>query len=628
MRLREKLVLIFFLLIIIPMIVVSMRWQNTAVGSIKSVLREELWLRTRDIADRINEILREYQAKVIALNSEPSLKAYVADLARNPQALPSDQLVGDLSAFLLGNQYIFSEVIGTDSRGIPIFKFGKVKSVSNNNGVTKPYYQIKGIPDDNKINYIEKVSETRPDAVYTSETVIDSTSPPHVKLIIPLRDATNKFLGSIVVKATAESLFSQAAATQVKPATYGKFTDVDGNQVDKNTTDARKKVIILNPDGLVLYSGAQTNEPLPYNQLFPDYEKAMTNLKGEADKDQDWEPILIRHRLREASPKLSIFVIENYSNAVAILEFSSYILFLLAFVFVLVALLALYYYVSKFTDTLRSVTKGAKAISSGNFNYQIEIKGKDESRILAEAFNKMSARIRELIRNEGETKQFESFARLSAMLTHDLKNQIQTLSFLVSNMQRKGDRVDFREDAMKTLSETVTKLQNLVSKLSDPRTPTKRLREKSNITHLVERVIHRTAAQTSPQFKVSAQLTPELFSLVDGKSIEQVVENLVINAIEAMQPEGGFLRVGTRADNGSAIISVIDTGKGMTDEFIRERLFHPFATTKKKGIGLGLYSCRDIIEQHGGRIEVSSQLDNGTEFKIVLPIYKDDASLN
>jgi signal transduction histidine kinase len=58
----------------------------------------------------------------------------------------------------------------------------------------------------------------------------------------------------------------------------------------------------------------------------------------------------------------------------------------------------------------------------------------------------------------------------------------------------------------------------------------------------------------------------------------------------------------------------------MTEEFIRERLFHPFATTKKKGIGLGLYSCRDIIEQHGGRIEVTSELDVGTEFRVVLPL--------
>jgi hypothetical protein len=106
---------------------------------------------------------------------------------------------------------------------------------------------------------------------------------------------------------------------------------------------------------------------------------------------------------------------------------------------------------------------------------------------------------------------------------------------------------------------------------------------------------------------------------VDGKAVERVVENLVINALEAM-PDGGSLRVATWRENGSAFVAVADTGKGMTEEFMRERLFHPFATTKKKGIGLGLYSCRDIIEQHGGRIDVASRINVGTEFKVILPL--------
>ena len=112
-------------------------------------------------------------------------------------------------------------------------------------------------------------------------------------------------------------------------------------------------------------------------------------------------------------------------------------------------------------------------------------------------------------------------------------------------------------------------------------------------------------------------------AVVDGKAVERVIENLVINALEAM-PDGGNLRVATWQENGSAFVSVADTGKGMTEEFMRERLFHPFATTKKKGIGLGLYSCRDIIEQHGGRIDVARKVSVGTEFKIILPLKADE----
>jgi putative PEP-CTERM system histidine kinase len=301
------------------------------------------------------------------------------------------------------------------------------------------------------------------------------------------------------------------------------------------------------------------------------------------------------------------------------------VLLLLTMLLVIVAMLALYYLISEITDSIRRVTKGAKAIATGNLTYQIMIKSKDETRVLAEAFNRMADRLREMIRKEGEQKQFESFARLSSVLTHDLKNQILSLSLLVNNMERKFDREGFKEDAMRTLSDSVNNLQNLVAKLSDPRTPTKRLRERSNLSHLVERVVQRTAAQASGKYQVSSELAPDLFAVVDGKAVERVIENLVINAIEAM-PEGGSLRVATWRDNGSAFVSVSDTGKGMTEEFMRERLFHPFATTKKKGIGLGLYSCRDIIEQHGGRIDVASRVNVGTEFKVILPLKAEEPS--
>jgi putative PEP-CTERM system histidine kinase len=318
-------------------------------------------------------------------------------------------------------------------------------------------------------------------------------------------------------------------------------------------------------------------------------------------------------------------MVGDYSKGARQLEFDSYVLLLLTMLLVIVAMLALYYLISEITGSIRRVTKGAKAIAMGNLTYQIKIKARDETRVLAEAFNRMADRLREMIRKEGEQKQFESFARLSSVLTHDLKNQILSLSLLVNNMERKFDREGFKEDAMRTLSDSVNNLQNLVAKLSDPRTPTKRFRERSNLSHLVERVIQRTAAQASGKYNVSSELTPELIALVDGKAVERVIENLVINAIEAM-PDGGALRVATWKDNGSAFVSVTDSGKGMTEEFMRERLFHPFATTKKKGIGLGLYSCRDIIEQHGGRIDVASRVNVGTEFKVILPLKADESS--
>ncbi|MBO0800442.1 MAG: HAMP domain-containing protein, partial [Blastocatellia bacterium] len=383
------------------------------------------------------------------------------------------------------------------------------------------------------------------------------------------------------------------------------------------------EAIILSPQGTVLFAADQQKEWKPYKEVFRGFDVPFTALLQGKKIDDGWGSWLIRQRLREESPKLSIFVVADFKTAVDSLEADSYVLLALTILLIIVAMLALYYLISSFTDSIRDVTRGAKAIATGNLGYQIKVKTKDETRVLAEAFNRMASRLREMIRKEGEQKQFESFARLSSVMTHDLKNQILSLSLLVSNMERKFDREGFKEDAMRTLSDSVNNLENLVAKLSDPRTPTKRIREKSNLTHLVERVIQRTVAQASNRYQVSVQLKPEVYATVDGRAIERVIENLVINALEAM-PDGGSLSVTTQTNNGYAVIIVADSGKGMTDEFMRERLFHPFATTKKKGIGLGLYSCRDIIEQHGGQIEVASKVNAGTEFKIILPVLTEE----
>ena len=242
----------------------------------------------------------------------------------------------------------------------------------------------------------------------------------------------------------------------------------------------------------------------------------------------------------------------------------------------------------------------------------------DETKVLADAFNRMAGRLREMIARESEQKQFESFSRLSAVLTHDLKNAILSLSFLVTNMERKFDREGFREDAMHTLADSVGNLKNLVAKLSDPLTQPTEERYEGDLNQLVIRVLARTAEPAGERYQLTTELVPGLTSIMNPMAIERVVENLIINALEAM-PQGGAIRLTTQAVGPNNVIGVRDTGKGMVPEFIRDRLFHAFATTKKKGIGLGLYSCREIIEQHGGKIEVDSQEGIGTEFRIILP---------
>lgn len=603
MAIRAKLVIIFFLIIIAPMFLLWARWQGTALGGIKSVTKQGLSDRAREISDQVTRSLQEHRVRITSLTKQPRLQTYARAAAQSNQEPLDKDLQIDLAAFLMARHKEYSALIVINRRGAPLFKLEPGELY----GAPRALYTDEDFTSEDVVKAPEAFTPAT-DGIFVSEVQQD-TGGPHVKLIAPLRDAANNVTSALVIKLRAEELLTAAAGPRILEAS------------DRVSPAA----IILSPLGVVLYSADAAKQGQPYDEAFPELREVMASLRGEQRKDFDWESWVFSHHLRESAPKLSILMIGDYSKSARQLEFDSYVLLLLTMLLVIVAMLALYYLISDITDSIRRVTKGAKAIATGNLTYQINIKSKDETRVLAEAFNRMADRLREMIRKEGEQKQFESFARLSSVLTHDLKNQILSLSLLVNNMERKFDREGFKEDAMRTLSDSVSNLQNLVAKLSDPRTPTKRLRDRSNISHLVERVVQRTAAQASGKYEVSSELTPDLFVVVDGKAVERVIENLVINAIEAM-PDGGSLRVVTWRDNGAAFVSVTDTGKGMTEEFMRERLFHPFATTKKKGIGLGLYSCRDIIEQHGGRIDVGSRVDVGTEFKVILPLKAEEPS--
>ena len=116
------------------------------------------------------------------------------------------------------------------------------------------------------------------------------------------------------------------------------------------------------------------------------------------------------------------------------------------------------------------------------------------------------------------------------------------------------------------------------------------------------------------------KLPDTLLALTDTARIEKVIENLVLNALEAMNEKSGSLTIeAAQATAGAVAFSISDTGPGMSQHFIENRLFRPFATTKRTGVGLGLYTCREVLKASGGSIEVQSIEGAGTTFRVMLP---------
>jgi signal transduction histidine kinase len=280
-------------------------------------------------------------------------------------------------------------------------------------------------------------------------------------------------------------------------------------------------------------------------------------------------------------------------------------------------------HVHKRTRGIARVTEDLSAIAKGELDRRIVLQSSDDARAIADNINVMTEQMRAQVAREAESRQFDSFVRISAMLTHDLKNAIEGLSLTVSNMERHFDNEQFRIDAMKGLTSATDKLKAIVARLSRPVSSLSGEHKRPTRTDLVpilKRVIAMTAEPVRGQHTIQTNLPDSLFALADAARIEEVIENLLLNAIEAMNGKSGTLRIEAGEDaNGAPSFSISDTGPGMTRTFIENRLFRPFATTKKNGIGLGLYTCREVIRATGGSIDVQSVEGAGTTFRVVLP---------
>ncbi len=215
------------------------------------------------------------------------------------------------------------------------------------------------------------------------------------------------------------------------------------------------------------------------------------------------------------------------------------------------------------------------------------------------------------------SREFEAFHRLTSFVIHDLKNSVAALSMLSVNALDNFDDPEFQRDALKTLSRTVGRMKALLARLSSTPETAPVEREPVDLGALVLEATLPVAR--NPHVRLARDLVPLPPILGNPDALLRVVQNLVANALEAISGEGR-LTVRTRAEGGFAVLSVSDTGCGIDEEFLRKSLFAPFRTTKKGGWGIGLYQAKGIVEAHGGAVEVSSAVGEGTTFRVRLPL--------
>jgi putative PEP-CTERM system histidine kinase len=213
-------------------------------------------------------------------------------------------------------------------------------------------------------------------------------------------------------------------------------------------------------------------------------------------------------------------------------------------------------------------------------------------------------------------KELEAFQAMSAFFVHDLKNTASTLNLMLENLPRHFDDPAFRGDALRAISRSVTHINGLIQRLGQLRQTLKIQPEDSDLNDLISGILSTWKDVKNVVFQNELRPVPKVS--MDREQIGKVVTNLVINAIEAGQP-GAPVSIETSQRNGWVVLSVADKGCGMSPEFIQRSLFRPFQSSKKGGLGIGMFQSRMIVEAHGGKIEVESELGRGTSFRVLLP---------
>jgi putative PEP-CTERM system histidine kinase len=216
-----------------------------------------------------------------------------------------------------------------------------------------------------------------------------------------------------------------------------------------------------------------------------------------------------------------------------------------------------------------------------------------------------------------EAKEMEAVGRLSSFIIHDLKNATSRLSLIAHNAGEHIDNPDFQRDAIKAIANTSEKIKGIIGKLKTLPQKTSLDFEIFDLGKSVKKSIKELSlnGNVSLSFK---ELEP-VRSKFDREEIPKVIVNLIINALDAIDGKGVIdIVVGTEGSMG--YVKVSDNGCGMSEEFIEKRLFRPFQTTKKKGLGIGLYQCKTIVDAHSGKLKVVSKEGKGTDFKMYLPL--------
>jgi len=274
-----------------------------------------------------------------------------------------------------------------------------------------------------------------------------------------------------------------------------------------------------------------------------------------------------------------------------------------------------------------ALLEGTRRVAEGDLNTPIPVTARHELGKLATAFNAMTQRIAETQRQLTQADKLASVGRLAAGVAHEINNPLTGVLTYASLLAKRCAGDPQTQEDLEVIVRETKRCRGIIRELLDFARPTAPARKPTDLNEVVRRAL----AVVTNQFHEHrvelvlelAEPLPEAFA--DGNQIQQVVVNLLLNAADAIGPDGGQIHIATAAlpavdpDGAGVELRVADTGSGIRPEDL-PHIFEPFFSSKgNRGTGLGLAVTWGIIESHHGTIQVQSEPGHGTQFTLRLP---------
>ena len=314
-------------------------------------------------------------------------------------------------------------------------------------------------------------------------------------------------------------------------------------------------------------------------------------------------------------------VLKSFDQATAFLSSLNQLLLALGLTALLAGSLLVFLISHTFTRPLSHLVAGVRALEHGDFSYPLPAHGNDEVAELTGAFDRMRTSLQKTQRELLEAERLATIGRMASSISHDLRHSLAAIVANAEFLLEPKLSAAQREDLYAEIRIAVNQMTELIESLLEFSRTRETLRTSyGDLRDAVARAIQSVKAH--PEFHdvhIRVDYDGPIEGWFDFKKLERALQNLLLNACEAVSPQTGEIEVSAQRNGEGLEIRIRDNGPGIANA-VRDRLFEPFVSHgKENGTGMGLTVVQKILQDHGGDVTVERSDAGGTTFKIVLP---------